>query len=143
MGFTYLADYTGEINHDEPHVVEWLPFEVLVKGSFGKYNKMVSESLTDMGIKYIFDIDMDPLVEELEKFINLTIRKGYIKQFIFDGIYRNLSGWGSDFNITLIDCNGDDLDSEWDDYDDEYENNIILMVKKYHINIGIPSYYKK
>jgi hypothetical protein len=39
MGFTYLADYTGEINHDEPHVVEWLPFEVLVKGSFGKYNK--------------------------------------------------------------------------------------------------------
>jgi hypothetical protein len=75
MGFTYLADYTGEINHDEPHVVEWLPFEVLVKGSFGKYNKMVSESLTDMGIKYIFDIDMDPLVEELEKFINLTIRK--------------------------------------------------------------------
>jgi hypothetical protein len=27
---------------------------------------MVSESLTDMGIKYIFDIDMDPLVEELE-----------------------------------------------------------------------------
>jgi hypothetical protein len=35
--------------------------------------------------------------------------------------YIEICGWGSDFNITLIDCNGDDLDSEWDDYDDEYE----------------------
>jgi len=27
MGYTYMADYEGEINHNEPHVVKWVPFE--------------------------------------------------------------------------------------------------------------------
>ena len=58
MGYTYLADYTGEINHNEPHVVKWVPMERLVMGSFGKYNKMVSESLNDMGIKYQYRINL-------------------------------------------------------------------------------------
>lgn len=58
MGYTYLADYEGEINHNEPHVVAWVPFERLVKGSFGKYNKLVAESLNDMGIKYIYAISI-------------------------------------------------------------------------------------
>lgn len=53
MGYTYLADYSGEINHNEPHVVKWVPFRKLIEGSFGKYNKLVSESLDDMGIKYL------------------------------------------------------------------------------------------
>ena len=53
MGYTYLADYEGEINHNEPHVVKWVPFETLINGSFGKYNKMVGESLDDMGVKYV------------------------------------------------------------------------------------------
>ena len=39
MGYTYLADYSGEINHNEPHVVKWLPFQTLVRGSFGRYNQ--------------------------------------------------------------------------------------------------------
>lgn len=52
MGFTYLADYDGDINHNEPHVVKWTTFSVLVKGSFGKYNQLVSDSLADMGIKF-------------------------------------------------------------------------------------------
>ncbi len=52
MGYTYLAKYTGEINHNEPHVVKWVLFDELIKGSFGKYNKMVAESLDDMGIIY-------------------------------------------------------------------------------------------
>ena len=53
MGYTYLAKYSGEINHNEPHVVKWVPFEILLKGSFGKYNRLVSESLDDMGVKYV------------------------------------------------------------------------------------------
>jgi 8-oxo-dGTP pyrophosphatase MutT (NUDIX family) len=53
MGYTYLANYiSDEITHDEPHVVEWLPFETLVKGKFGKYNELVAESLKDMGVKF-------------------------------------------------------------------------------------------
>lgn len=53
MGYTYLADYEGEINHNEPHVVKWVPFEKLILGSFGRYNQLVSESLDSMGIKYL------------------------------------------------------------------------------------------
>ena len=52
MGYTYLAKYSGEINHNEPHVVKWVPFEVIMNGSFGKFNTLVSESLEDMGVKY-------------------------------------------------------------------------------------------
>jgi ADP-ribose pyrophosphatase YjhB (NUDIX family) len=52
MGYTYLADYTGEIHTDEPHVVKWTPFETIIKGTFGYWNKCVSESLTDMGVEF-------------------------------------------------------------------------------------------
>lgn len=50
MGYTYLADFEGEINHNEPHVVKWIPFYKLVEGSFGRYNYLVYESLFDMKI---------------------------------------------------------------------------------------------
>jgi predicted NAD-dependent protein-ADP-ribosyltransferase YbiA (DUF1768 family)/8-oxo-dGTP pyrophosphatase MutT (NUDIX family) len=53
MGYTYIAKYTGEIDHNEPHVVKWVPFETLIAGSFGRYNRLVSESLDDMNVKYI------------------------------------------------------------------------------------------
>jgi 8-oxo-dGTP pyrophosphatase MutT (NUDIX family) len=56
MGFTYLAEYTGEINHDESHVVKWLPFERLTKGSFGRYNELVGESLIDKGVKFVWTL---------------------------------------------------------------------------------------
>lgn len=52
MGYTYLAEYSGEIEHNEPHVVIWCKSEILTKGSFGGYNKLVFESLSDMGVKY-------------------------------------------------------------------------------------------
>jgi 8-oxo-dGTP pyrophosphatase MutT (NUDIX family) len=54
MGFTYLAKYSGEINHNEPHVVAWLPFQTLVRGSFGRYNQLVAESLDDMDVDYVY-----------------------------------------------------------------------------------------
>src|SRR3972149_9331950 len=44
MGYTYLAKYSGEINTKEPHVVKWVDYEVVLNGSFGKWNKMVLES---------------------------------------------------------------------------------------------------
>lgn len=56
MGFTYLAKYDGEINHNEPHVVKWVEFQTLVRGSFGRYNQLVAESLDDMDIDYVYKI---------------------------------------------------------------------------------------
>ena len=53
MGYTYLAEYSGSIEHDEPHVVKWCKFQTLIDGSFGRYNALVGESLDDMGIKYL------------------------------------------------------------------------------------------
>ena len=52
MGHTYLAKYSGEINHNEPHVVKWLPFSHIINGSFGKFNQLVADSLDDLGIEY-------------------------------------------------------------------------------------------
>jgi len=53
MGYTYIADYSGEINYDkdkEPHVVKWAKMEEATKGSFAYWNKMVDESLRSMGV---------------------------------------------------------------------------------------------
>lgn len=52
LGHTYLAEYQGEINYNEPHVVKWVGFETLVAGSFGRYNQLVAESLDSMEVKY-------------------------------------------------------------------------------------------
>lgn len=52
MGYTYLADYSGEIQTEEDHVVKWTNFQTIIDGKFGKWNKMVSESLTSMDIKF-------------------------------------------------------------------------------------------
>lgn len=53
MGYTYLADHSGEINYTEPHVVKWTNFSEIIKGSFGEWNENVSKSLDSMGIFYI------------------------------------------------------------------------------------------
>ena len=54
MSYTYLANYTGEINHNEPHLVKWGTFKDLIEGSFGEYNNLVYSSLIDKGIKVKF-----------------------------------------------------------------------------------------
>ena len=54
MGYTYLADYSGEINTNEPHVVKWTNFKTITEGSFGYWNKLVAESLSSMGINFKF-----------------------------------------------------------------------------------------
>jgi 8-oxo-dGTP pyrophosphatase MutT (NUDIX family) len=68
MGITYLIPHwSGEIHTEEPHVVKWVSFETVMRGSFGKWNRMVHESLVSMGIPhklsdepedtYYFEID--------------------------------------------------------------------------------------
>lgn len=52
MGYTYLAKFTGEINHNEPHIVDWVPFSKIIEGSFGRFNELVSESLEGMEIEF-------------------------------------------------------------------------------------------
>jgi hypothetical protein len=51
MNYTYLADYSGEINFDEPHVVKWAPIKLATEGTFGVYNKWVQESLENANVK--------------------------------------------------------------------------------------------
>jgi ADP-ribose pyrophosphatase YjhB (NUDIX family) len=54
MGITYLVkDWEGEIQTDEPHVVKWTTFNEIMRGSFGKWNNMVRESLNSMGIEFL------------------------------------------------------------------------------------------
>ena len=53
MGYTYfIANWNGIINTDEPHVVKWGVFDDLKNGTFGEWNTLVAESLTNMGIKF-------------------------------------------------------------------------------------------
>lgn len=54
MGYTYLADWSGEITYNEPHIVKWGTFSDLINGSFGKWNQQVYDSLIDMGINVKF-----------------------------------------------------------------------------------------
>jgi len=55
LGYTYLADYSGEINYDrekEPHVVRWTDFSEVEAGSFGWWNTQVAESLESLGVEF-------------------------------------------------------------------------------------------
>lgn len=53
MGYTFLADYEGEIHTDEPHIVKWAPFNTVIENSsFGRWNTMVAESLKSAGIEF-------------------------------------------------------------------------------------------
>lgn len=79
MGYTYLAEYNGEINHNEPHLVKWVPMQALINGSFGKYNQLVSESLTDMGIEFTMKADIKAMKKEVENFVNEYYKNNQIK----------------------------------------------------------------
>lgn len=52
MGYTYLCDYSGDIQTDEPHVVKWTSFETIIEGPFGEWNALVAKSLESMGVKF-------------------------------------------------------------------------------------------
>jgi len=50
VGYTYIAEWSGDITYDEPHVVKWTTFSELIKGSFGRWNLEVYHSLLNLGI---------------------------------------------------------------------------------------------
>lgn len=52
MGYTYLIkDWEGILNSEEPHIIKWSNYQTVLDGKFGIWNKLVLESLTNMGIK--------------------------------------------------------------------------------------------
>jgi len=131
MGYTYLAKYSGEINHKEPHVVKWVPFQVIMQGSFGRFNELVSESLDDMGIEYQKKIDLAAAEAELKIFVESTVRKGYLKPFRFKSLTQN----------GYIQLDGD-YNEEFMDNDEEYEKKLVEIGEKYHLkNVKFPYYY--
>lgn len=94
MGFTYLAkDYHGDIGTNEPHTVEWVPFQRLINGGFGKYNQLVYNSLKDMGVNVQLDIDEEALEKEISDYIEKYFQvEGYIK---FGNMVKEKNGLGN------------------------------------------------
>lgn len=138
MGYTYLADYEGEINHNEPHVVKWLPFERLVVGSFGKYNKLVSESLTDMGIKYVYPMPLDDIREEVRAYVNKTPYDGY--QYTMEALVKSTNWLGGEVLIVHFEGDYEDLE-ETLGIDDEFNNGLKEIGDKYGFMVCLNSYY--
>lgn len=66
MSYTYIAKYSGEINHNEPHLVQWVPFQVIIDGSFGEFNQLVANSLESMGMS--FQKETKTKADELNEF---------------------------------------------------------------------------
>jgi NUDIX domain len=137
MGYTYLADYSGEINHNEPHVVGWKAMEVLINGSFGKYNKLVSESLKDMKIDFQMAIDIDALSAELD----VMITKHYNGHIKFSGLRDS---WMSNGTYEIY---FDDEDGELEEtfgFDKSLDRKLEALSDKYGVRIGLCSdYYGK
>jgi ADP-ribose pyrophosphatase YjhB (NUDIX family) len=139
MGYTYLADYSGEINHNEPHVVKWLPMERLVLGSFGKYNKMVSESLDDMGIKYQYRINLSEIEAEIEDYINNTLYDSMHMKY--DGIRNTVNWLGTpELTVYMTHEDGSYLDEELCG-DDKFDKGLAEIGKRYGFHARISSDY--
>lgn len=135
MGYTYLAKYSGEINHNEPHVVKWVPMQVLINGSFGRYNEMVSESLTSMGIEYQLDIDEEKLKEELTLYL---IKNRFNNRYLTLKDLRKEKDFLGKSQYTLY-LNG--VIEESCDSDNRFTDGLSSIGDKYGIKIRIPSYY--
>lgn len=136
MGYTYLADYSGEINHDEPHVVSWKPMEVLINGSFGRYNKMVSESLTDMGIEFQSQVDIDKLSDEVSDYMANNLLLG--RTFKLDRLRKENNFVGQTVYTIYFDGVSDEF--LWD-HDKVFLEGIEALGFKHGVRLNIPYYY--
>jgi ADP-ribose pyrophosphatase YjhB (NUDIX family) len=133
MGHCYLADYKGEINHNEPHVVKWLPFETLIKGSFGKYNEMVCESLNNMGVSFIKHLPLDNVLIEIRDCVN---QSGYL----FNNLKRTRNWLGLEIiELTFKNSDGSYIDENF--YDFNMVNDINEIAVKHGVKVSIPSEY--
>lgn len=139
MGYTYLADYSGEINHNEPHVVKWLPMERLVLGSFGKYNQMVSESLDDMGVKYQYRINLSEIEAEIQDYVNNTLYDCmYVK---YNGIRNTVNWLGTpELTVYMTHEDGSYIDEELG-FDNKFDNGLAEIGKRHGFKARISSEY--
>ena len=135
---TYLADYYGEINHDEPHVVKWVPFQLLINGSFGRYNKMVSESLDSMGIKYQKEIDEEAMTREVSAYIKLTF-DGEVEFSYFYKDYRDSGFVSYDIHISYPEGSEEDNWELEDGFDvsDKVDSDLNAIGLKYGVILGM------
>lgn len=136
MGYTYLADYSGEINHNEPHVVAWKPMEVLINGSFGRYNQMVSESLTDMGIKFQNKIDINALSDDVKDY--LANNKLLGMSFNLDLLRKETDFIGKAVYTVYFDGVSDEF--LWD-HDKVFLEGLDAIGIKHGVKLQIPYYY--
>jgi ADP-ribose pyrophosphatase YjhB (NUDIX family) len=133
MGHCYLADYKGEINHNEPHVVKWVPFETLINGSFGKYNEMVCESLNNMGVSFIKHLPLDEMLIEIRDCVN---QSGYL----FNNLKRTRNWLGLEIiELTFKNSDGSYIDENF--YDFNMVNDINEIAVKHGVKVSIPSEY--
>jgi ADP-ribose pyrophosphatase YjhB (NUDIX family) len=133
MGYTYLADYSGKIEHDEPHVVKWQPMEVMVNGRFGRYNQLVAESLNDMNIKYQYHVDMNALTLDVTQIID----GHYNGEVKLDFIRKE---WGyNHYNIYFVDDNGE-LEETFG-FDKSLDKKLDIVSKKYGVKVKLSSEY--
>jgi hypothetical protein len=136
MGYTYLAKYSGEINHNEPHVVKWVPMEVLINGSFGRYNQMVSESLTDMGVEYQLDVDIIALSDEVEEYLQNNKLLGLT--FKLKELRKETNFVGKTVYTVYFDVKYDEF--LWD-IDNEFIDGLEALGQKHGVKLQIPYYY--
>lgn len=140
MGYTFLGDYDNNalIDHNEPHVVKWVPFQRLINGRFGKYNKMVSESLDSMGVKYQKDIDEELMGREVAAYILVE----FDGEVIFSHLYKDVRYGGSvSYDIHI----GYPEGSEFEDYEleeafdvsERVDNELSAIGLKYGVNLGL------
>lgn len=138
MGYTYLAEYEGEINHDEPHVVKWIPFQLLINGKFGKYNKQVADSLADMDINFQTDIDEEAMAREVAAYFLVK----YDGVILFSHFYKDTRHSGGvvyDIHIKYPD------DSKYDDFeleesfdvDEQTDREIEAIGKRHGVYLGL------
>lgn len=135
MGYTYLAKYSGEINHNEPHVVKWVPMQVLINGSFGRYNELVSESLLSMGVPFQMDIDVETLKDELNYFMENHTFNG-LRVSVKD--LRKEKDWLGKTQYTLY-LKG--IVEETCHFDTRFTDGIEALGDRHGVKVRIPSYY--
>lgn len=138
MCYTYLAEYEGEINHNEPHVVKWIPYQLLINGSFGKYNKNVAKSLNALGINPYMDIDEEAMAKEVAAYF-LVKFDGHVLFSHFYKDTRHSGGVVYDIHITYPEDSDRDNEELEDGFDveEDVDRDLEAIGKKYGVYLGL------
>ena len=118
-------------------LVKWVPFQVLINGSFGRYNQMVSESLDSMDIKYQKNINLGDIKEKLIEFVsnnklcsnNVTVKRLIQEHDIVSGKSKMI--------LYLNEVSEEDLD----EFDTIFIDGIRAIGNEFGVRISLPHYY--